>query len=321
MTILEFDKLVQDNRQDWQDQRIERLLKNNPKRKRKIGGGRKFALEALEDQLLLTLVLAKSYCSCLLLEYLFNIDASTVCRTSHTLMSLIKKDGKYIINLGPRPSKKITTLKELRKVIPDLDEILADCAEQKIPRPEKKTKRNKHHSGKKKAFTVKTQIVTTKQGLIVNIGKPVPGRKHDYKVFKESNLPKIIPKNTKTYLDSGYQGVQKDFPDLMLLFPTNEPEIAKPLTRSQKIQNKKQRKIRVAVEHTLSQLKKFQILQQTYRDSLQNYETVFGFVANIFVFACYAEWTPHSRRKLIIKGWLASNFNYFAMGLYFNNHF
>lgn len=284
LTVVEFDKLVQDNRQDWQDQRIERLLKNNPKRKRKIGGGRKFALEALEDQLLLTLLFAKSYCSCLLLEYLFNIDSSTVCRTTQVIMSLIKKDGKYIIDLGPRPSKKITTLEELRKVIPDLDEILADCTEQKIPRPEKKSKRNKHHSGKKKAFTIKTQIATTKQGLIVNINKPVPGRQHDYKIFKESNLPQIIPKDTKAYLDSGYQGVHKDFPDLNAVIPHKRNRNGKSLTRSQKIQNTKQRRIRVVIEHTIAQLKKFQILHQTYRNSLQNYETVFGFVANIVNF-------------------------------------
>jgi len=284
LTVSEFDKLVQDNRQDWQEQRIKRLLKNNHNRKRKIGGGRKFALTTLEDQLLLTLILAKHYCCCLLLEYLFNVDSSTVCRTAHTLMSLIKKDGKYIIDLGPRPSKKTTTLEELRKAIPDLDEILADCTEQRIPRPEKKSKRNKHHSGKKKAFTIKTQIATTKQGLIVNIGKSMPGRQHDYKIFKASNLPKIIPKDIKIDLDSGYQGVHKDFPDLNAVIPYKRTRNGQPLTRSQKIQNKKQRRIRVVVEHTLSKLKKFQILNQVYRNSLQNYETVFGFVANIVNF-------------------------------------
>jgi len=284
LTVAEFDKFVKDNQQDWQDQRIERLLKNNPERKRKIGGGRKFALETFEDQLLLTSILAKHYCSCLLLEYLFNIDTSTVCRTSQAIMSLIKKSGKYIINLGPRPNKKISTLEELRKVIPDLDEILADCTEQRIPRPEKKSKRNKHHSGKKKTFTIKTQLATTKQGLIVNLSKPIPGRQHDYKIFKASNLPKIIPKQSKLFLDSGYQGVQKDFSDLNAVIPYKRSRNKLPLTHSQKIQNKKQRRIRIAIEHTLSKLKKFQILHQTYRNSLQNYEAAFGFVANIVNF-------------------------------------
>lgn len=284
LTVAEFDNLVRDNRQDWQEQRIQRLLKNNPKRKRKIGGGKKFALEAFEDQLLLTLILTKSYCSCLLLEYLFNIDASTVCRTSQVIMALIKKDGKYIISINPRQGKKITTLEELRKVMPDIDEILADCTEQKIPRPKKKIKRNKHHSGKKKAFTIKTQLATNRQGLIVNIGKPTPGRQHDYKIFKTSGLPEIIPKHAKFYLDSGYQGAQKDFPDLNTVIPHKRTRNGEPLSISQRIQNKKQRRIRVTIEHTLSQLKKFQILQQTYRNSLQNYELAFGFAANIVNF-------------------------------------
>lgn len=284
LTVAEFDKLVKDNQQDWQDQRTQRLLKNNPKRKRKIGGGRPFALPDFQDQLLLTLIFAKHYCSCLLLEYLFNIDTSTVCRTTHALMSLIKKDGKYIINLDPRPSKKISTLDELRKAIPDLDEVLVDCTEQRIPRPEKKAKRNKHHSGKKKAFTIKTEIATTRQGLIVHLGKPSPGRQHDYKLFKNSCLPNLLLKNTKLYLDSGYQGVHKDFPDLNAVIPFKRTRNSQPLTHSQKIQNKKQRKIRVSIEHTLSKLKKFQILHQTFRNSLQNYETTFGFVANIVNF-------------------------------------
>jgi len=284
LTVPEFDKLVQDNRQNWQEHRAERLIKNLPNRKRKLGGGRKFALETFEDQLLLTLLFAKSYCSCLLLEYLFNIDSSTVCRTTQMIMSLIEKDGKYIINLGPRPNKKITTIEELRKVIPDLDEILVDCTEQKIPRPQKKAKRNKHHSGKKKSFTIKTQIATTKQGLIVDINKPAPGRQHDYKVFKMSDLPKKIPKATKSFLDSGYQGVRKDLPDLNSTIPYKRFRNGQPLSRSQKIQNTKQRRVRVTIEHTFSQLKKFQILSQTFRNSLDNYESVFGFVANIINF-------------------------------------
>lgn len=284
LSVAEFDKLVKENKQDWQEQRIQRLLKNNPKRKRKIGGGRKFALPEFEDQLLLTLIFAKHYCSCLFLEYLFNIDASTVCRTANALMSIIKKGNKYIVNLGPRPSKKTNSLDDLRARIPDLDKILADCTEQRIPRPAKKAKRNKHHSGKKKAFTVKTQIATTKNGLITNISRASPGRQHDYKIFKKSNLPKIIPRYTKLYLDSGYQGVHQDFPDLNAVIPYKRTRKGQPLTRSQKIENKKQRKVRVVIEHTLSKLKKFQILHQTFRNSLQNYETTFGFIANIVNF-------------------------------------
>ncbi|MBU4299036.1 hypothetical protein KJ636_03275, partial [Patescibacteria group bacterium] len=65
-------------------------------------------------------------------------------------------------------------------------------------------------------------------------------------------------------------------------------------------QNKKQRKIRVVIEHTLSQLKKFQILHQIYRNSLQNYEIAFGFVANIvnFRMLCRLNTTYRQRSDL-----------------------
>lgn len=277
LNIQEFDKLVNDLREEYLCQRIDRLNKSNPKRKRRVGGGRKKILSGLEDQLLLTLIWAKLYPSYLLLEYLFNIDESTVCRTVRETTFLLQ--DKFILPKR-RKGKKITTIEELKELIPDLDEILTDATEQKIPRPKDKRRRKKYHSGKKKCFTIKTQIVTNKQGLIVHVNSPNPGRKHDYKVFKESRLPKIIPKQTKVYLDSGYQGIKKDYPALDSIIPCKRTRSHRELTRSEKIQNHKQRKIRVKIEHTTSHLKKYQVLFQTYRNSLQNYERIFRFVAN-----------------------------------------
>ena len=75
-------------------------------------------------------------------------------------------------------------------MIPDLDEVLIDATEQKIPRPAKKHLRKKYHSGKKKAFTVTTQIVTDKKGLILHASDSSPGRKHDYKCF-QAPIPKV----------------------------------------------------------------------------------------------------------------------------------
>jgi hypothetical protein len=281
LSVSECEQLLKDIQSDWENQRIERLSLNNPNRQRKLGGGRKKILNTLEDQLLLTLIWAKLYLPYILLEYLFGIDESTVCRTIQVMLKVIQ--GKFVLP-ERRKGKRITTIEELKKLIPDLDEILVDGTEQPIPRPKNKRKRNRYHSGKKKRFTVKTQITTTKQGLIVHLSRASPGRKHDYKLFKESNLRKIIPKRTKIYLDSGYQGIQKDFPNLNSIIPSKRTRKHQEITRSEKIQNKKQRRIRVKVEHTLSQLKKYRVLSDVYRHSLQNYDSVFGFIANIVNF-------------------------------------
>lgn len=283
LKVEEFDRLIADLRSDWENQRIKRLTKNNPHRKRKIGAGRKKALTILEDQLLLVLIWSKLYPIYLMLEYLFGIDESTVKRTIDEIIPLLS--GRFIFQ-DPRKSgrKKITTIEELKEIIPNLDKILADATEQPIPRPKKKKERKKYHSGKKKRFTLKTQIATNSSGIIVNLSRASPGRVHDYKVFKSSSLPKIIPENSKLYLDSGYQGVQKDFPTLSAIIPHKRTRNHKELTHSEKIQNTKQRRVRVKVEHTLSKLKKYNVLALTYRHSLQNYNTVFAFVANIVNF-------------------------------------
>jgi hypothetical protein len=262
------------------------LEKNNPHRQRKIGGGRKQILANLEDQLLLTLIWVKTYPAYLLLEYLFGIDESTVCRTIQGIIPLLQDKFIFVDPRTQKGRKKITSLEELKALFPDLDltVILGDATEQRIPRPEKKTRRNKHHSGKKKTFTVKTQLATNKSGLIVHISQTIPGRQHDYKLFKNSQLPHTIPKGSKLYLDSGYQGVQRDFPSLNTLIPHKRTKKHQKLTRTEKIHNTKQRKIRVVVENTISKLKKYQVLAQTYRHSLHNYNQTFRFIANIVNF-------------------------------------
>ena len=289
LKVEEFLRLVAQTKQDWITQRLERLNKNNPKRKRKIGGGRKKILSTLEDQLLLILFWAKHYPTYLLLEYLFGIDESTTCRTIQEIKFLLQ--DKFILP-EPRKGKKITTLEELKEIIPDLDEILVDGTEQSIPRPERKAKRKKYHSGKKKRFTIKTQITTNKRGLIIHLTRASPGRKHDYAVFKESKLPKIIPRKVKVYLDSGYQGIQEDFSTIHSVIPFKRRRNHQKLTHSEKIQNHKQRKIRVKIDHTISQLKKFQVLFQTYRHSLQNYYQIFRFIANVVNFRMLQRFQP-----------------------------
>lgn len=290
LSVEEFDDLIVKTQQDWEQVRITRLIEGNPNRVRGIGAGRKKILDTQEDQLLLTVMWLKTYSAYALFEYLFSIDESTVQRTIAQTLPLLQ--SKFLLPFpDPRKQKgrkKITTLEQMRKAFPGVDEVrdilLGDATEQKIPRPAKKTKRNKYHSGKKKAFTIKTQIVVNGQGLFTDVSSSIPGRTHDYKLFKESDLPSTIPKGVPLYLDSGYQGVNKDFPDVHAIIPFKRNRSGKDLTRSQKIFNIRQRRTRVPAEHAISRAKKYKVLADTYRNSLQNYNLVFKFVCNIVNF-------------------------------------
>jgi len=73
----------------------------------------------------------------------------------------------------PTPTKqhqktqRLTTLTEVEKLLPGLAAFI-DATEQEIPRPKNKRKRKTHYSGKKKKYTVKTQLTVNKRGLIVH---------------------------------------------------------------------------------------------------------------------------------------------------------
>ncbi|MCD6085435.1 transposase family protein [bacterium] len=145
---------------DWLNQRVKRLNKNNPNRIRKIGGGRKKILSTLEDQLLLALVWAKLYPSYLILEYFFGVDESTVCRTIQEIILLLQ--SKFIL-LKRRKGKKITTIEELKEIIPDLDEILTDARKQKIPRPRKKQKERNIILAERNLLQLKLKLLPIKK--------------------------------------------------------------------------------------------------------------------------------------------------------------
>lgn len=267
--VEEFIKLADAVRPDWEEMCVKRLKAD---RIRKVGGGAKPKLLLLEDRLLLYSVYAKLYCSYLMLEYLFGIDESTVCRMVQEMSFLL---GQKII--VQRSGKKITTLDELREVIPDLDEILVDATEQKIPRPQKKRSRKAHHSGKKKAFTMKTQIVTDRVGVVLHVSDSVPGRRHDYRLFQRSKVPRWLERHKDIHGqgDLGYLGVNKDYPQASFTIPHKRHRGKVELTRSEKIQNTKLAKRRIVIEHTFAALKKFRILAETYRNSKEHYSATF----------------------------------------------
>lgn len=284
LTVEEFQRLASLVRSDWICNREERLLRENPHRRRKTGGGAKPKLPLLEDQLLLTLAWARMYPVYLALEYLFAVDESTVSRTIVRTLPLLS--DKFILP-ERLPKKKVRSLEELKKYLPpdvDLDEILADATEQKIPRPQKKRKRKPYHSGKKQAFTVKTQLAVTRSGIPVHVSPTIGGRRHDYKLFTHSGLPDILPDKTRLYGDAAYEGGRRDYPRLEVITPFKRRSNHPVLTRNEKIFNKRQRQVRIKVENTLAQFKTFKVLADTYRHSVQNYNPTFRFVANLVAF-------------------------------------
>lgn len=278
LTVAEFQSLAKMLRPFVPGLRQERLLRAMPDtlRVRKFGGGRRNKL-SFEDSLLSALLWLKLYPSYTLLGYLVGLDAASVCRGLKDTIVLLRGKRSPLLK---RPGKPLGTIDDLRKIIPDIDEILVDATEQKTKRPQDGRTRRPFHSGKNRAFTLKTQIAIRRDGAIVHVSKTVGGRTHDLRLFRQSSLPRWLTRYAvKVYADAGYQGVQKDHPGVPFLIPLKRSRSKKILSKTERRYNRGIRKIRIFVEHAFARLKKFQVLVQAYRHVRDRYNDAFRAVA------------------------------------------
>jgi DDE superfamily endonuclease/Helix-turn-helix of DDE superfamily endonuclease len=276
LTPAEFQEFAGIYHQPWE---AHRLASRKAERTRAVGGGRRLKLAGFDERLLCFLVYAKLYCTYDLLGYLFDCDAATACRTVADVRSVV--GVKLLVN---RAGRRIRTIDELLQVHPELEEVLLDVTEQKIPRPKNKKKRKAHHSGKKQAFTLMTQVLTSKDSFVLHVSPPTAGRRHDVTLFKKSAVPKWLAKHKdriQCRADGGYEGMDRQYPDIRIVTPVkrqrNKPELTKQEIRG----NKRHSSKRIPVEHSFAGVKQFQLLGQIYRGKEQDYKRYFVAIASV----------------------------------------
>jgi len=196
------------------------------------------------------------------LGIIFNLHNCNVSRQKNYLNPLIAQIFKI-------PSNKVT-LSEAELSEGSIIEFFVDATEQQIERPKKGQKR--YYSGKKKKHTLKNQIITDKKGKVRAVTKSVPGKKHDKKLFDESNI--ILPEKSDLTGDLGYYGASG------ITLPNKKPK-GKELTKEEKQYNKELSKRRITVEHSFGKMKIYQILPQRFRNPLAKHSLVFKNIAGL----------------------------------------
>ena len=263
---------MKETRPEYEKKRL-----NRPERKRVVGGGRQFRL-SLEEQLLLLLMYYRLYSTYALLGFLFNLDESNIYRN----IAYIKPLFKQFLPLPQRVIPKREQLQdfgELLRWYPELRAVV-DATEQAIPRPKDKEKQRQYYSGKKKRHTVKSQVTSNKQGLIVDVLSGVEGKRHDFLVLQDSGIDKKLPDLVGLEGDRGYQGLQAVMPGRTCYLPFKASR-GHPLTELQKWINQLINRSRVIGEHVFSWLKKFRILKELFRNKLTKYPETFDLIAGI----------------------------------------
>lgn len=226
---------------------------------RKNRAGRPYGVGALEDHLLVMLILYRCHITQDFLALLYGVDKGTICRS---LRRIEKLAGR---SLGIK--RKISVSEK------DAQALLIDATEQPVQRPQRKQKM--WYSGKKKRHSIKNEIVTTENGKIVSVSKSVPGTVHDI-IIRRRGPP--LPENAHAYADSGYQGYQVDHPAIDI--PYKKPKKGT-LSKEEKEYNHALSCFRVRVEHTIGRMKKFRILNDRFRYPRSRHSVKFSIIAGM----------------------------------------
>jgi len=221
--------------------------------------GRPWRVGGLEDHLLVLLLLYRCAITQDFVACLYGTDQSVVSRALRRIEKLAARV------LGVKRAIRVSG-KEAATLI-------FDCTEQPIQRPSRKQRC--WYSGKKKRHTIKTEIAVTEYGRIVSTSKSAPGSVHDITIRRRGPP---IPKDTQAYVDSGYQGLQKDHPHTELPYKKSKK---KPLTKDERAYNHALSRFRVRVEHKIAQLKSFRMLAERFRYPKITYAAKFALIAGI----------------------------------------
>ncbi len=233
-------------------------------RKRSIGAGRHFNLD-VKNRFLMLLVYGRLYITYTLAVFLFDLDQSNICRDMQKIESRVRSCVPIPQKMY-KITKRLRTPEEVEKYFPGFLSFI-DCTEHQIPRPENKTRRNAHYSGKKKRHTVKIQLMVNNQGIIIHKIGHKKGKRHDYDIYK--NNPPVTPNQVVNVFDLGYLGVEKDFPGQKSSMPNKKKPNAQ-LSKDEKEYNQNHSRKRMAVEHTICRMKKYRIMSDIFRNRLRN---------------------------------------------------
>jgi hypothetical protein len=275
--VPEFDMLVRDILPRFATAEQTRLQR--PTRKRAIGAGHPFTLDA-RDQLLLTVVWLRQYPLHEVLAYLFAVSDSTVSRAIGRMVPLLEASGRDTMRMPDPGKKRRHNLDTLLAQTPDLV-VVIDTFEQHLQRPRERTTADAHYSGKKKQHTLKGQVtVDEESGRIVDIADSMAGPTADIKVLEDSGLLERLPEGVGGIGDLAYVGIAKLHPCGLGAAPRRKPR-GKDRPAEDIAYNRAFSRRRIIVEHSIGRMQRYQSLSQTDRNHRQNHSARVRAVAGL----------------------------------------
>ena len=230
-------------------------------RQRAPGAGRPYA-NSMADRLLMALLWLRVYPTYEVLGFFFGLHKRNAQLNVRAALAVLDTLDDFSFD-RPGPDRlEARSAAEVMAAFPQV-QVIVDAKEQRIDKPEGEEKQEPYYSGKKKAHTVKTQVVIDTRGRIVTISGSVPGSMHDLTLLIGSGVLEGLG-GASAMMDKGYVGVDKHYPDVPVVLPFEKPRGGE-LSEPQKAHDRKVASHRIVVEHTMAQLNRFTVLRQVFR--------------------------------------------------------
>lgn len=263
-------------------------------RQRTVGGGRKFD-QPLALRTASVLAYLRLHIPQLAIALLFGLTQCDISRDLRRLLPLITAilPCPVVWAVGDMPESL---------VVPPSGElpggrVLIDATEQRVSRPGKDNARRKRYfSGKKKAFTLKTQMVADGDRYFLAISACVPGARHDKKLSDDLQTVARLPDGCEALADKGYQGMAGQValvivrnletgigqlvPRLTVCTPFKKVA-GHELTEQQAAFNAQLAAARVRVEHGIGWVKNWAIMANRFRCSHSIYTAIMQTVCGL----------------------------------------
>ena len=231
------------------------------------------------------------------LGVMFGVDQAAVCR-------YIRVADRVLAAMLPTPHRFMDVLRhidspeEFTALFPEgaeSDTILIDGTHVRFVRAGEKEVRKAMYSGKKKAYTGNTVVMTMPDGMVIAISRTYQGSMHDITItrgflgdlgaFAKDVLKADLPERTRKMIlrvlgDSGFQGLQKDLPGAKVVTPVKKPRGGE-LTKAQKKHNKRLSKERVLVENAIASIKHYRRASSTYEGTLEDFNSEFNIACGL----------------------------------------
>jgi DDE superfamily endonuclease len=257
-------KLIEELAPAWLAQQESRLRqRRGHARLRAEGAGPDHDLP-FADRVIVTLVVLRFQLPHAALAVFYGIHRSTITRAVGEIRPLLAARGFAVPG---KPGLRLRTLADVfAYAAAEGVRLRIDGTEVQVRRPPAgQPGRRAFVSGKKKQNTIKSTAVSDGQGRLLWLGAFRPGRMHDVTAVRTEGIDDLLRAHPEVgaEVDTGYQGLARDFPGQVSAPPKKPGKNAAPdETARWEQQRHQQSSRRICVEHAIAEPKQWRPLQR-----------------------------------------------------------